>query len=544
MQPLHSNILSPTQQSQSNTQPISPGVSVPVAPASLLGIDLPPFTRPKIENILSNELESCLNSSQISVNVRGLMKAVHFWEPHQVPTEMEDSYISVLVIKNGILLIGFLRFDEVTNTLGVSRELLLKACNGNLRYLFALLKDISPYQSIEHEYSKMMLNVCAETCYQVAVTHKRLEKTAFMNHDSFKTCLSWFQVNHRLLEDRLSLETAKNPHSKCVVLKREETRLPFNIEFRLDSNRIRVIRDLFIGSSNKLSLHVDLDKGLLFLKSKRKITQVPKAGIEIERYVKPEMVISEASSITRLRNSPGFVHYLFAPEIGSKKDEDSLNTDYKFYTFTEFLRGKEVLSVINEDRPEGRKKLIMFFAMCQSVLAMHKRGVVHRDLKLENFISYIVSPEMPIQFLKCIDPEYAVETNSLANPGFGTLRYIDPYCLFLTRMGVISTPALESADVYSLGVILYILIIHRFPILSQYLKNKQYDILHKENENVKSYNVQKLDELNELSMIQLMHYKIPPQFIDLARSMLSPVPEKRMSLEKVIETLQIIMQGQ
>ena len=106
---------------------------------------------------------------------------------------------------------------------------------------------------------------------------------------------------------------------------------------------------------------------------------------------------------------------------------------------------------------EQQVKLI-FYQLCISIARLHELGIVHRDLKLENIlIDDTVTPPKP--FLIDFGLSKVFMTEQYSTDPYGTLAYCSPEIVLRRKHN-------RTTDVWSMGVILYIMLSHRMPFLS------------------------------------------------------------------------------
>ena len=121
----------------------------------------------------------------------------------------------------------------------------------------------------------------------------------------------------------------------------------------------------------------------------------------------------------------------------------------------ECMEGGELFErVCQADRFSERDAAHATWHMLQSVSYIHSRGVVHRDLKLENFLYDAPGSD----FLKLIDFGFSkfFRVNQKMREAMGTLSYVAPEVLKHRY-------AQGSCDMWSLGVIVFILLSGEMP---------------------------------------------------------------------------------
>ncbi len=134
------------------------------------------------------------------------------------------------------------------------------------------------------------------------------------------------------------------------------------------------------------------------------------------------------------------------------------------YFVMEYINGAPIIQYCDDKRMPIKERLALFLAVCRAVQHAHERGVIHRDLKPSNVL-VTEQDNMPIP--KVIDfgiakatDKWAIENTLLTQFGqiVGTPEYASPEQAD-TVLGEID----ESSDVYSLGVLLYELLIGTVP---------------------------------------------------------------------------------
>jgi serine/threonine protein kinase len=134
------------------------------------------------------------------------------------------------------------------------------------------------------------------------------------------------------------------------------------------------------------------------------------------------------------------------------------------YFVMEYIEGVPLTQYCDARRMPIRQRLELFLAVCSAVQHAHQKRVIHRDLKPSNVL---VMERDGVAIPKVIDfgiakatDQWAVERTLLTEFGqmVGTPEYASP-----EQADVTAGDIDETADVYSLGVLLYELLIGTVP---------------------------------------------------------------------------------
>jgi serine/threonine protein kinase/tetratricopeptide (TPR) repeat protein len=142
------------------------------------------------------------------------------------------------------------------------------------------------------------------------------------------------------------------------------------------------------------------------------------------------------------------------------------------YFVMEYIEGAPITQYCDRKRMTTRERLALFLTVCRAVQHAHHKGVIHRDLKPSNVLvteqdGKPVPKVIDFGIAKATD-KWAVENTLLTQFGqiVGTPEYASPEQAD-TMTGVID----ETSDIYSLGVLLYELLIGAVPFDTATLRN-------------------------------------------------------------------------
>src|SRR5215467_12309538 len=142
------------------------------------------------------------------------------------------------------------------------------------------------------------------------------------------------------------------------------------------------------------------------------------------------------------------------------------------YFVMEYIEGAPITQYCDRERMPTKERIALFLAVCRAVQHAHQKGVIHRDLKPSNVL---VMEQDGGAIPKVIDfgiaratDKWAVEKSLLTQFGqiVGTPEYASP-----EQADTMTGDVDESSDVYSLGVLLYELLIGAVPFDTDMLRN-------------------------------------------------------------------------
>lgn len=163
----------------------------------------------------------------------------------------------------------------------------------------------------------------------------------------------------------------------------------------------------------------------------------------------------EFQTLASLRH-PNIINVM---DYGFHKQELS-NRLYPFFTMTLLRGAHDILLTSQEFANEA--KLYLIIQVLQALEYLHKRGIIHHDLKPSNILVHN-------EQVKLLDFGLAIKSGESVGTQ-GTLPYMAPELLD-------GNPASVASDLYAVGIIAYELFVGRHPYNVKNLHNLIYDIM-------------------------------------------------------------------
>jgi len=141
----------------------------------------------------------------------------------------------------------------------------------------------------------------------------------------------------------------------------------------------------------------------------------------------------------------------------------------------------------------------------------HSRGVIHRDIKLENILMDATGKVTLIDFGLC---DLVSQPGQLSEKFCGSLDYVAPE--------VLSRPSYNGklADCFSLGVVLFTLLFAEFPFVS--------------NERINAVRYGRAQPRPNFVEAKMKKYSVDSMALDLISKMLVPNSNERITLDDVM----------
>ncbi len=182
-----------------------------------------------------------------------------------------------------------------------------------------------------------------------------------------------------------------------------------------------------------------------------------------------------------------------------------------YYMVEEYCSGGDLFDYIQDQVSfSERKAAIIFKQLISAVNHLHKKKIVHRDLKPENIV-FIKTNNKDDIFIKIIDfgTSVSIKNRNILTQELGTIYYIAPE--------VFKNNYNEKADVWSCGIILYIMLCGHPPFTGK-----------------KEEDIKKKILYSPLNFPKKEFQNISPSAIKFVKELLTYDFKKRISAEKAL----------
>ena len=193
-----------------------------------------------------------------------------------------------------------------------------------------------------------------------------------------------------------------------------------------------------------------------------------------------------------------------------------IQTEKVYYVIEELAENGELFNYVYELNKGFNDQICakIFLSIIKRVQILHKKGIIHGDIKPENVL---VGNDLDIKLIDFGFSEKVKNSNYIINNTEGS----DTYCSPETRRGHIQGYNGIKSDIFSLGVLLFVIRAAKFPFnVSGYSDNRYRSIMNKDYEQY--WNGFSKDNFSE-------------EFKDLINHLICYEPSERLSIEEIME---------
>ena len=167
------------------------------------------------------------------------------------------------------------------------------------------------------------------------------------------------------------------------------------------------------------------------------------------------------------------------PNIAKVLDAGATETGRPYFVM-ELVRGIRLTDYCDQNKLSTKDRLDLFIQVCQAIQHAHQKGIIHRDIKPSNIL---VTLHDGVPVPKVIDFGIAKATEgrltdatvyTQLNQFIGTPAYMSPEQAEMSGLDIDT-----RSDIYSLGVLLYELLVGKTPFDAQELMSQGIDAMRK-----------------------------------------------------------------
>jgi eukaryotic-like serine/threonine-protein kinase len=151
------------------------------------------------------------------------------------------------------------------------------------------------------------------------------------------------------------------------------------------------------------------------------------------------------------------------PQSEIKNQKSKISTGRPYFVM-ELVRGIKITEYCDQNQLPTRERLRLFILVCQAIQHAHQKGIIHRDIKPSNILVRLhdgtpVPKVIDFGIAKATQQELTEKTVFTQFQQFiGTPAYISPEQAEMSGLDIDT-----RADIYSLGVLLYELLVGQTP---------------------------------------------------------------------------------
>lgn len=181
--------------------------------------------------------------------------------------------------------------------------------------------------------------------------------------------------------------------------------------------------------------------------------------------------------LRRFRHERQILADLNHPNIARLLDGGTTSEGLPYFVM-EYIDGQSILKYCDERKLSIKERLRLFLQICSAVKFAHQKTIIHRDIKPNNILVTTdgVAKLLDFGIAKILEAERASDT--LGNPT-STIRMLTPdYASPEHAQGL---PVTQVSDIYSLGILLYVLLTDQHPYRSKNRRSSEIEEITNEN---------------------------------------------------------------
>jgi len=232
---------------------------------------------------------------------------------------------------------------------------------------------------------------------------------------------------------------------------------------------------------------------------------------DMDKEVVIKMIPKEGSNPVEVKREINSGKMLSHPNIG--RFIENFESEQCYFLVFERIYGKDLYSTIEKRQfvPfENKDSKEIFKQILEAVLFCHSKGIIHRDIKLENILMDATGHVTLIDFGLCDITSYPGQESEKF---CGSMDYVAPEVVSKRSYNG------KQADSFSLGVVLFTLLFAEFPFVSQ--------------DRVNCIKTGRLQPIPNFSDTKMKRFQIDPIAKDLISRMLREDPNRRIPIEEI-----------
>ena len=243
-----------------------------------------------------------------------------------------------------------------------------------------------------------------------------------------------------------------------------------------------------------------------------------------KKYFEKEILINKMLPkkyfLTLINYGSGYIHQENKNAFNSNKQNNNISEKYNgkvFYKIEEIAENGELFNYIYELEKGFTEEISAktFLKIIKSLKILHEKGIIHCDIKPENIL---VGNDFG---LKLIDFGFSQKLNKNSNniifTNEGSDRYSAPE---IKKANITGYDGIKS-DIFSLGVLLFVITLGRFPFSKCGYSDKKYRLI--------------MTKKYDLFWLNYENNNLSKEFKDLINHLICFNPNERFTIEEILK---------